>query len=81
MNARVDASNKIVEPFSESFFVRSVVLAPDGDTLLNRNPTTTAASVAKALLDGDNQYAAVDAPDYLTMLKHSLERLHAHASR
>jgi hypothetical protein len=75
VNARVDASNKIVDPFSEGFFVRSVVLTPDGETLLNRAPTTVAGSMAKVIRDGDNLYAAVDAPDYLTMLRHALARL------
>jgi hypothetical protein len=75
VNARVDASNKIIDPFSEGFFVRSVVLTPDGETILNRNPTTVGASLAKAITEGDNMYAAVDAPDYLTMLRHALARL------
>jgi hypothetical protein len=73
VNAKVGPDNKIVDPFSEGFFVRSAVLTPDGETLLNKQPTTSMASLGKILRDGDNLYAVIDAPEYLTMLKHALE--------
>jgi hypothetical protein len=75
VNARVDARNMIADPFSEGFFLRSVVLSPDAQTILNRAPSTIAGSVREALLDGTQCYAAIDAPDYLSMLMKSLKRL------
>ena len=75
VNARVDADNKVVDPFSQGFFLRSVVLMPDGQTILNRAPSTTAASIREALVEGTQCYAAIDAPDYLSMLMKSLKRL------
>ena len=74
VNAKVDAGNKVIDPFSRGFFLRSVVLAPDGETLLNRAPTTLGATLAGVIRDGDNAYAKVDAGDYLSMLQHALSR-------
>jgi hypothetical protein len=74
VNARVDAHNMIADPFSEGFFLRSVVLTPDGNTILNPSPKTVGGSIARAIFEGDNSYAAVDAGDYLSMLRRSLRR-------
>lgn len=74
VNAKVDANNKVIDPFSRGFFLRSVVLSPDLGTILNRAPSTLAGSIAAALRDGTQCYAAVDAPDYLSMLQHALRR-------
>ena len=79
VNARVDASNLIIDPFSEGFFLRSAVLTPDGEHLLNRNPSTVSASIAHVLREGDNAYANVDAGDYLVMLRKALERYRENA--
>lgn len=74
VNAKVDADNKITDLFSEGFFVRSVVLSPDGQRILNRAPTTVAGSIAHVVREGDLAYAQVDAPDYLVMLRRALDR-------
>ena len=74
VNAKVDADNKVVDPFSKGFFLRSVVLSPDLETILNRAPATIAGSVKEAVLDGTQCYAAVDAPDYLSLLTKALHR-------
>jgi hypothetical protein len=75
VNARVDADNKVLDQFSQGFFLRSVVLDPTGFELLNRAPTTVAASLVAVVRTADNLYANVDAGDYLSMLKRALERL------
>jgi hypothetical protein len=77
VNARVDSGNMIKDPFSEGFFLRSVVLSPDGATILNPSPKTVAGSLSRAIFEGDNSYAAIDAGDYLSMLRRSLRRYHA----
>lgn len=74
VNAKVDADNKVVDPFSKGFFLRSVVLSPDLTTILNRAPATVAGSVREVALDGTQCYAAVDAPDYLSLLEKALHR-------
>ncbi len=74
VNAKVDVDNKVIDPFSKGFFLRSVVLSPDLKTILNRAPATVAGSVREAVLDGTQCYAAVDAPDYLSLLIKALHR-------
>ena len=77
VNARVDSRNMIKDPFSEGFFLRSVVLSPDGGTILNPSPKTVAGSISRAMLEGNNSYAALDPGDYLSMLRRSLRQFHA----
>jgi hypothetical protein len=74
VNGRVDASNRIVDPFSEGFFLRSVVATPDGRTLLNPQKQTVGGSIASFYIGGAFAYAQVDPGDYLSMLQHALER-------
>jgi hypothetical protein len=74
VGAKVDAGNKVIDPFSKGFFLRSVVLSPDGQTILNRSPSTVAGSIGSALRDGSQFYATIDTPDYLSMLGKALKR-------
>jgi hypothetical protein len=74
VGAKVDADNKVIDPFSKGFFLRSVVLSPDLTRILNPAPSTLAASIGSALADGSQCYAAVDAPDYLSLLLHALKK-------
>src|SRR5256885_16833328 len=74
VNAKVDADNKVIDPFSKGFFLRSVVLSPDLTRILNRAPSTLAGSLREVALDGTQVYAAVDAPDYLSLLTKALHR-------
>jgi len=77
VNAKVDGDNKISDTFSKGFFIRSVVLTPDGREILNPQPRTVGKSLVHFTMDGDLGYAQVDGPDFLTMLRHSLERFHS----
>src|SRR3954453_938929 len=72
VNAKVDVDNKVIDPFSKGFFLRTVVLSPDLQRILNRAPSTVAGSVREVALDGTQGYAAVDPPDYLSMLVKAL---------
>src|SRR3954462_11210178 len=69
VNAKVDADNKVIDPFSKGFFLRSVVLSPDLRTILNRAPSTVSASLREAITEGTQVYATIDGPDYLSMLQ------------
>ena len=60
------------DPFSEGFFLRSVVLSPDGTTLLNPQASTVSGSVDTFLHHGYDAYAQVEPGDYLSMLEGAL---------
>lgn len=59
---QLDETRRVAGGWSRKFFLRSVVLASDGVTLLNRQPPATFA------------YAQVKADDYLRILEESLTR-------
>ena len=74
VNAKVDADNKVLDPFSKGFFLRTVVLSPDLQTILNRSPSTIGATMREVAFEGTQSYAAVDTPDYLSLLTKALHR-------
>jgi hypothetical protein len=73
VNATVDAGNKISDPFSKGFMVRSVVITPDGGTILNRRSKTIAGSM-KQIAMGDLGYVEVSPADYWMMLRDAVEK-------
>jgi hypothetical protein len=77
LNASTDASGRVSDAFSQGFFIRSVVLAPDGDTLLNGGSTSLTGTVATSAVMGGSSYTSVDPGDYLSMLGKALRRLKA----
>lgn len=70
---QVNAEGFVQGDFNQGFFVRSVVLASDGKTLLNTESGD--APMAKMFAEGHFPYAWVKASDYLVMLHKSLARL------
>lgn len=81
VNGRVDRNNVISDPFSEGYFLRSVVVSPDGRTLYNPQPPSTGGSLQAFMLGGAFSYAQVDPGDYLSMLGRALARHRATAAR
>lgn len=71
----VDANGMIQGSFNQGFFLRSVVLACDGRTLLNPQPGH--ASLGYLLANGHFPYGQVEAKHYLPMLRAALERARA----
>ena len=69
----VDADGVVQGSFSQGFFLRSVVLASDGETLLNPQEIRK-ASLGDLFTVGYFPYAQVKAKDYLPMLRDALER-------
>ena len=57
----------------QGFFLRSIVLSPQGTRLLN--PEWGGSSLLKLVVDGHFAYAAVKPADYLQMLEKALSRL------
>jgi len=72
----VDADGVVRGAFSQGFFLRSVVLARDGETLLNPQDILK-ASLGDLFTVGYFPYAQVKTKDYLPMLRGALERSRA----
>jgi hypothetical protein len=67
-----DADGYITGSFSQGFFLRSIVLASDGETLLN--PQKSKAALGDLFSDGHFPYGQVKPKHYLPMLRESLDR-------
>ncbi len=74
VTATIDKNNKVVDWFSRSFFLRSVIVAPDGQTLLNPSAPTVAKTTAKVVFEAESGYQSNEPGDYLVMLQRSLNR-------
>jgi hypothetical protein len=72
----VDADNMVQGAFSQGFFVRSVVLASDGETLLNPQDARH-ISLGDLFSAGYFPYGQVKSKHYLPMLRAALERARA----
>ena len=68
----VDSNGMVEGSFSQGFFLRSVVLASDGETLLNPQPGSP--SLGGLIADGHFPYAQVKSKHYLPMLRGALDR-------
>jgi hypothetical protein len=69
----VNGDNVVQGNFNQGFFLRSVVLARDGETLLNPQDIDK-ASLGDLFTVGYFPYAQVKAKDYLPMLRAALDR-------
>ena len=69
---QVDPDGRILGGFNQGFFLRSVVLGPDGSTLLNPQPGH--AALEDLVSPGYFPYAQVKPQDYLPMLRGALAR-------
>lgn len=66
----LDEGRRVSGGFSQSFFLRSVVLSSDGQRLLNPQGKP---GLGDLFSQGHFAYAQVKAEDYLAMLERSLE--------
>jgi hypothetical protein len=69
---KYDSGGYLTGSFNRGFFVRSVVLASDGETLLN--PQKPKAALGDLFTEGHFPYAQVKAKHYLPMLREALDR-------
>jgi hypothetical protein len=74
INGRMDARRMIVDPFSEGFFVRTVIVSPDGKTLLNPQESTLGRAGLRILKEQTVPYAQVTTNDFWLMLRGALAR-------
>lgn len=74
---RLDASRRVDDTLSHGFFLRSVVLTPDGEEILNPQDATPEASWETWKRCGHFSYAQVQVEDYRPMLEAAVTRWHA----
>ncbi len=72
LGGRLDASRHITNLFSLGFFLRSVVLNPEGDTILNWQPTSVFGTGMYLWTHGAFSYAQAQPNDYRKMLAQAL---------
>ncbi|MCC6337306.1 MAG: hypothetical protein IT380_25340 [Myxococcales bacterium] len=71
---RLDEARRVDDTFSQGFFLRSLVLAPDTLALLNPQDATPEASLETWKQRGYFSYAQVNSEDYLPMLREAVAR-------
>jgi hypothetical protein len=74
---RLDAARRVDDALSRGFFLRSVVLSPDGADILNPQDATPEGSWATWSRCGYFSYAQVHAADYRPMLEAALQQWRA----
>jgi hypothetical protein len=74
IEGKLDEHRYISNLFSLGFFVRAVVLNPEGDTILNWQKNSVIGRGMRVFTDGSYSYAQLTAHDIEPELKDSLER-------
>jgi hypothetical protein len=74
IEATLDENRKISNLFSLGFFVRAVVLNPEGDTILNYQSNTFLGRGMRIFTEGSYSYAQLTAHDMEPVLRDSLDR-------
>lgn len=72
---QLDGQRRVKAPLQLGFFLRSLVISPDGSRVLNPQPDTPEESKASLRERGYFSYAQVKAADYLPMLLGALAQL------
>jgi hypothetical protein len=74
VTARLNAERRVVDRWSRTFYVHTIIASFDGQHLLNRGANTVASTARALLLEGNFSYEAIDAGGYLGILQRALER-------
>jgi hypothetical protein len=78
-NARLGPDRRIVDAFSQGFFLRELVVTPDGQTLLNPQAESFSASASTMLHRSHFAYAQTKPLELKNMLAAALRRFQARA--
>ena len=81
LRTQVDRERKVSDTFSQGFFLRSLVLTADAQTLLNPQAETVDGSLSTYAQKGYFAYAQVKPEDYLVMLEGALRRFEQSRAR
>jgi hypothetical protein len=77
LKTELSPDHHVDDLFSKGFFLRSLVLSPDGQALLNPQADTVKGSMETYSRKGYFAYAQVKPDDYLIMLDSALRRFDA----
>ncbi|MEO6955011.1 MAG: hypothetical protein ABI321_24640 [Polyangia bacterium] len=75
VTAKLDAQRNVVDRWSRTFFVHTILVSPDGQTLLNPGAKTVSQTAKALVIDGNFSYEALYAGELLGVLRRGLERL------
>ena len=75
VTAKLDAQRRVVDTWSRTFFVHTILVSPDGQTLLNPGAKTVAQTAKALVFEGNFSYEAIDAGELLGVLQRGLQRL------
>lgn len=75
VTAKLDAERHVIDKWSRTFFIHTILVTPDGQTLLNPGAKTVAQTAKALIFEGNFSYEMLDAGEYLGVLRRSLERL------
>jgi hypothetical protein len=81
VTAKLDANRRVIDGWSRTFFVHSIAVSPDGQRLLNPGAKTVAETAKSLIFEGNFSYEAIDAGEYLGMLRRALDRVGDLAAR
>jgi hypothetical protein len=70
---KLDEHRRVKDGFNGGFYLRSMVLTPDGARVLNPQPDTYWGSIGNYWATGHYSYAQTDPDDYLSMLGTALD--------
>jgi len=79
-NARIGPDRRIVDAFSEGFFLRELAVTPDGQTLLNPQADTFAGSASNMVHRSHFAYAQTKPLELKNLLGVALRRFRARAA-
>ncbi len=81
VTATLDKNHRVKDLWSRNYYVHSIVVSPDGQTLLNPGASTVASTARSLVFEGDFAYSIIDPGDYLSMMTRALRRLHPEEAR
>ena len=76
VTAKIDQDNRVRDTWSRNYYVHTIIVSPDGQTLLNRGASTVASTARSLVFEGDFSYSTIDPGDYLSMLSRAERTLH-----
>ena len=76
VTAKIDKDGRVRDKWSRNYYVHTILVSPDGQTLLNPGASTVASTARSLVFEGDFSYSTIDPGDYLSMLSRAERRLH-----
>jgi hypothetical protein len=81
VTAKLDNNGRVKDLWSRNYYVHTVIVSPDGQTLLNPGASTVASTARSLVFEGDFSYSTIDPGDYLSMLARAERRFHPEEAR